>query len=232
MTLELLPGFYAHADRFLWHAPTSTAILADLHLGFETAIAESAGIRPDFSALTRQWQSIIALHPRRVILAGDIFHNANLAHESIDLLSAWFAQLPATVQIDLLPGNHDPAMKTLRDLFSARVSVAKTIVDPAFTVTHGHDMKESCTNSGKPLIVGHLHPAVTLADRLQSAKMICFAWTPSLIILPTFSPLPLGTTLLSARKWILDLPMPPTSQIQIAGIIRDQVLNFGPLGDL
>ncbi len=231
MTLELLPGFIAHPERFVYHAASGTAVLADLHLGFETALAQSAGITPDFSVMTRQWQAIAALRPQRVVLAGDVFHKASLAAESVELLTSWFNMLPAAAELFITPGNHDPAMRDLRALFGARVSVIKMLLSDHYAVAHGHDL-EVAERSGRVMIVGHQHPAVMMADRIQSAKMICFAWAPKLIILPAFSPLPIGVSLLTQRKWILDCPLPAADQLMIAGIVRDQVLNFGPLSGL
>jgi len=235
MTLELLPGIHATSDRYLWHASSSTAILADLHLGFESTLAGTAGIAPDFSALMRQWKSLVARNPARVIFAGDIFHDRQPAADSVAFFLSLLSLLPAQTQVILLPGNHDPSQRDMRELAGSRATVAKFTHFADIAVAHGDDL-ESLRNqnlfSYPILIVGHQHPAVLLQDRIESAKMICFAFAPGLIILPTFSPLPIGVGLLNSRKWILDLPRPSDNQIQIAGIVRDQVLNFGPLAGL
>ncbi|MEI8198309.1 MAG: hypothetical protein WCI73_20640, partial [Phycisphaerae bacterium] len=106
-------------------------------------------------------------------------------------------------------------------------------------------------------ILGHQHPAVVLADRVQRAKMICFAYVQAqrsgggadgadgsdesltvalgrqaMILLPAFTSAALGTNLLSSRKWGMDLPVPEPERIRIAGIVQERVLDFGPLSAL
>jgi metallophosphoesterase superfamily enzyme len=98
------------------------------------------------------------------------------------------------------------------------------------------------------LICGHQHPAVILRNRIQNAKMPCFARcdlalpgntskSVPLILLPAFSRAPLGSDL-SERHWIVDVPWPGEERMRIFGIVERKaeaesgVLDFGPLAEL
>ena len=85
-------------------------------------------------------------------------------------------------------------------------------------------------------MVGHQHPAVMVATRVQGAKMICFAECAvagrNVLILPAFSPLPLGSNLLTGRYWILDMAAPAAEEVRVYGIVKERVLDFGGLAGL
>lgn len=239
--LLLCDQFLATPGRFLWHPPTATAVLSDLHLGFEREMARRGNYLPDFTAgpLAAAWAHLLGRHPRQIILAGDVFHGGAPDAATVEQACWLFRQ--ANCSITLLAGNHDPALATLRSFFeSLPVTVANHAAVAGWSVCHGHTLGGLEVERG--LIVGHQHPAVTFASRVQSAKMICFAAMTvrlppptgerPLILLPAFSPVSLGSNLLTARYWFVDCPLPPFDQIRIAGIVGDQVLDFGPLDRL
>jgi hypothetical protein len=75
--------------------------------------------------------------------------------------------------------------------------------------------------------------------------MICYAAGAAevegkrvrLVVLPTFSPLPLGSNLLTEGHWIVDLPRPETGEVRVLGLVEPKgrearVLDFGMLADL
>jgi metallophosphoesterase superfamily enzyme len=251
-------GFQASPHRCLWHDPTRTAVLADLHLGAETSLARQGLYIPDTSsaAIRRGWQEIASLKPARIVLAGDVFDSKTPDAGAIalfrDLVSA-----VSGVAITLLPGNHDPEPDVLAALVGdLPVTVAASTAVAGIPIIHGHQSADARGIgdgqwSGPPeeprrhwipagLVVGHQHPAVILSTRVRSAKMICYALCVlrvgrarvPLLVLPPFSPLPLGSNLLTSRNWILDLPAPAGPDVRILGIVDRQVLDFGPLDGL
>jgi putative SbcD/Mre11-related phosphoesterase len=246
-SLSLVDGFVAAPYRFLWHAASRTAILADLHLGAEVGLARQGLHLPDISskAIYLAFEQMIARGPARVIIAGDLFDVPDPDAEAIAQFENLVSQIPADCAVIAIPGNHDPAPETLSAMHR-RVEVAPAASVGGFTIFHGHRFADATEMTPFPagMIVGHQHPAVILANRVQSAKMVCFVTATvrldhavvPLIVLPAFSPLPLGSNLLTRRNWILDLPRPREEDLRIAGLIEKPpgpcVLDFGPLSGL
>lgn len=250
--LLLCDRFHATPQRFLWHPDTGTAILADVHLGIESSLASRGlGIPPfHLAALQQDWaalrERLAAAGSSHLIIGGDLFDSPFPDNDAIQLARQLLQQLPPTTAITVVPGNHDPAPLALREYFGGLpVQIAPAATVGGYTVVHGHQSAD-IPHPLRGLIVGHQHPAVVLRNRVQSAKMICFAVcklrvkptrVPTyLIVLPTFSRMPLGSNLLTDRHWILDLPRPGDEDIRIAGMVEhaegDRVLNFGALADL
>ena len=260
MDLEIQKGLFATPHRFLWHSATHTAILADLHMGVEKQLAQEGIFMPDVTTagIRPSWQALVDRNPSRVIVAGDLFDAPAPDGETIEAVLALLARLPAGCEVTVIPGNHDPEFKSLCDVFEETdVHVSYTADIAGWTVAHGHELRGRKSSSSDhtetllaldpppptPLIVGHQHPAVVLADGVQKAKMYCYAvcrmhahdrggrqWP--MIVLPAFSHAPLGSNLLTQRHWIMDVPRPAAEDVRIAGIVGDNVLDFGPLAGL
>jgi putative SbcD/Mre11-related phosphoesterase len=251
--LLLQHDFLATPYRFLLHTPTNTAILADLHLGIEHTLRQQGIAFPPINAaeIQRSWNHLrhrLSQNecPGHIIIAGDLFDSPAPDPNSVALAHTLINELPPNIAVTLLPGNHDPSLEALQPLLQGtRATLFPRTQVADYTVIHGHrwaDAGDLSTRKG--IIVGHQHPAVTLADRTQSAKMICYAVASldlaghelRLLVLPTFSRAPLGTNLMTEGRWIIDCPHPWPSMTGIAGIIdhpkTPRVLNFGTLARL
>jgi metallophosphoesterase superfamily enzyme len=261
--LALADGFFATPYRFLWHAPSRTAILSDLHLGVEATLARQGFYLPDTStaAIRAAWERIVERTPAEVVIAGDLFDAPAALPAALPLFQTLLAALPRSCTVTVLPGNHDPSADALADeLDSSNVTVRAAVAVGGYAVFHGHQsadargLGEGRWTSGtanerhwipRGIVVGHQHPAVVLRTRVQAAKMLCFAQATlrvdgsavNLLILPPFSPVPLGSNLLTEIHWILDLPRPADEDVRILGLIEPQgrspkVLEFGELANI
>jgi len=241
-----LPGVFAGWAlapwRFAWHERTGTAVLADVHLGAEVSLARQGMYLPDTSsrAILRAWEEVVKVGPRRVVIAGDLFDAAVPDETAVELFERLMGMVPGGCEVVLTRGNHDPDEGFLRARFGG-LRLEEKVKAGGVWVTHGHAM--AGVRKGA-VIVGHQHPAVTVATRVQSAKMICFATcrvggatgrggrVEELLVLPAFSPLPLGSNLLTERYWIVDAPRPGPEEVRVYGIVKEQVLEFGTLSGL
>jgi metallophosphoesterase superfamily enzyme len=261
--LPLADGFFATPYRFLWHASSRTAILSDLHLGVEATLARQGFYLPDTStaAIRAAWERIVERQPAQVVIAGDLFDAPATMPAALPLFQTLLATLSQSCSVTVLPGNHDPSLETLADaLDGPNVSVEPATAVGGYAVFHGHQSADARglgegrrtrgtanERHGIPrgIVVGHQHPAVVLRTRVQAAKMLCFAQATldvhgsavNLLILPPFSPVPLGTNLLTESHWILDLPRPADGDVRILGLVEPkgraaQVLDFGQLSQL
>jgi putative SbcD/Mre11-related phosphoesterase len=256
--LEIADGFLATPQRFLWHEASGTAVVADVHLGAEAELTRRGILMPDVSrrALEIAWKCMADRLRQRsargenghVVIAGDLFDVPSPDPEARAAAIRLIQELPQNCQVTLLCGNHDPPAPLLREWFQdLPVVVEHTAAVGGYTIAHGHQLGavDGGGRAARGLIVGHQHPAVMLRDRVQSAKMICFAACggksgtvqPALIILPSFSRAPLGSNLLTEHHWIIDAPRPSAASVRIAGIVEPtgkaaRVLDFGPLDGL
>jgi uncharacterized protein len=237
--LPLFSDLMATPFRFVWHEPTRTAILADLHLGALTA-RNLVG-----SKMAQAWGELVARKPRQVILAGDVMDDSAVGTVEIQACRGLLAMLDRTgaggggCRVIVTPGNHDPAgLGALLGVDSAaEVRVGR------YLVSHGHELTASRPGVW---IVGHQHPAVILRDRVRSARMGCYAvgagsaQRPEMVLLPAFSSAaggPVGTNLLTGRQWILPVPRPGAERIRVYGLVErregePRVLDFGTLAGL
>jgi|GEM_PF-3042287 len=241
--LELVPGWFACADRYLWHGPTKTVVLADVHLGYEVELAKRGNffVSVNMPALRPIWNRMAQRGPRHVIVAGDLFDAKTPDAATIGHALELFGALPRGCAVTVTPGNHDPALRNMAEIFDeheVHVSYEARVED--WVVAHGHDLSRCDFTDAAGVIVGHQHPAVRLGDRVQTAKMMCFAVCEvmmggravKLINVPAFSPLPLGTSLLNGRQWMLDCEAPAAGAVRIGGIVKTDVLDFGLLSGL
>jgi putative SbcD/Mre11-related phosphoesterase len=239
MDLPLAENFLATPDRFLFHSPTATAICADFHLGVESDLRAAGTAMPDFSIapIAAAWEKLLARNPRRIIIAGDLFHSRAPARETLAVAKSLFEKIPKNCALAITPGNHDPAPASMRQMLSdTPAEIADTVEVADWTIAHGDNLR-SLPAPLPRLIVGHQHPSLVLANKIQSAKMICFATVsdhlgPRILLLPAFSAAPLGSSLRQLRNWIIDAPRPDMAQVRIAGIVKNSVLDFGPLDKL
>ncbi|HVS73301.1 MAG TPA: metallophosphoesterase [Phycisphaerae bacterium] len=245
-------GFFATAHRFVWHEATRAAVLSDVHLGAELTLREQGLYLPDVSygAIRAAWGRMVERGPRRVVIAGDLFDSPGVVEAALPLVRELVGALPEGCEVTVLAGNHDPGAEAMRAVLGELgVGVEAATAVGGYAVFHGHrwaDGREVWRrNGGAGVIVGHQHPAVVVGNRVARAKMICYAAgvvevegkRVRLVVLPAFSPLPLGSNLLTERHWIVDLPRPHGADVRVLGLVEPKggearVLDFGMLADL
>ncbi len=176
----LLP--IAGTDRSGWHLTPEgaavhlgehTAVIADVHLGYEWARGSRGDMVPAHS-LPETLQKLSTLLRRvavnRLIVAGDLVESRRpclRTSRDVQALESWL--LERGIQLDILQGNHDPPRKPPHPL---------SIELGGWTITHGHRAVLS-----DHLMIGHHHPVL----RGEGVCAPSFLISESLIVLPAFS---------------------------------------------
>lgn len=176
-SLTLLP------EAAVWHAPSRTLIVSDVHLGKSAAFRAHGVPVPDgddahdLASLARL---VARESPSRLVIAGDLFHApSGITPELRNLLGDFLTEI--NIPLVLTIGNHDAKIPTLPPGITAVPHFdlpgqgPRVIHDPA-DVTPGlfH-------------IAGHLHPVVRIRDgRLTSLRLPCFWRTANQLVLPSF----------------------------------------------
>jgi putative SbcD/Mre11-related phosphoesterase len=208
------------------HRGEKTAVIADVHLGYEWARGSAGDCIPPHS-LAETVAKLAAMRKRsrfrRLVIAGDVVESPRpCARTAADLgrLCLWLRD--RGVELVLIPGNHDrslPAMAARDGFPAAGVMVEPSLVVDGWTIEHGHRPA-----TADRLISGHHHLVLRAAG--QAAP--CFLAGPERIILPAFSPNAAGLDVLSARL--------PTAfrggSLRCVVSTGTEVLDFGPLATL
>jgi metallophosphoesterase superfamily enzyme len=206
----------AHEDwlltpqRVAVHLPTATAVVSDLHLGYDAARRRSGEAIPEvcLETLLEPLGRALAIHSvHRLVIAGDLFeaaYDAELAMQLLRWLTGQGVELAAVI-----PGNHDRGMlegSGTLPLFAEGYCVG------GWQVVHG-DGKLPRT----PVIHGHFHPCLRL-DRIMSP---CFLIGPRRILLPAYSTDARGVNVLGVAAWQkLRCCIPVGSGVLDFGVVR------------
>jgi putative SbcD/Mre11-related phosphoesterase len=173
------------------HLPTATAVIADVHLGYDRARRRKGDAVP-LIPVEEQMAPLLALaaatEVRRLIVAGDLFEmrpGFELVQEFLCCLAEAKMELVAVI-----PGNHDRHIGKHRFYLPLR---ERTIALGGWTLQHG----DGKLSTG-PVVHGHIHPAVRLSKR-QLAP--CYLVAPGRIVLPAFSQEAAGFNIVGDRKW-------------------------------
>jgi len=230
--LEVRPNIVVDRDHALYLKESKTAVIADLHLGYEGALHEEGVSIPRFQKgimMDRIERIVERYRPKKLIINGDFKHefSKNLSQEWDDVNDV-LDFLVGEVDIELTRGNHDNFLLTI--LAKKDLTLMETTESQGMTIAHGH---KDVTWEGT-LIIGHEHPSLQLRDEIgASIKRPCFLISGRTIVLPAFSPLATGTNVTSMH--FISPPLACLDAYKTRVIAIDEelgLLDFQTLADL
>jgi len=205
------PAWTLTPQRAAIHLPTATAVVADLHLGYNAARQRGGEAVPDPGPAESlaMLRSLFERHPvRRLLIAGDLFERAfeaELVEQLLVLLEVADVEL-----LGLVPGNHD------RDLKNTH----RFPIHPEgyrlgdWLILHGDGELPS-----GPVMCGHFHPCM----RWGNLTAACFLISRQHIVLPAFSRDAAGANVLGDDRW---------REYRCLVPVGEEVLDFGLVNDL
>jgi putative SbcD/Mre11-related phosphoesterase len=201
-------------ERAAVHLPTATAVIADLHLGYDRVRCRMGEAVPTVS-LDDALSAITALQQayqvRRLVIAGDLFEDARICAEWPDFVK-WLKGSGMELA-GIVPGNHDHGFP---DLELAVPVCRKGLFLGAWHVTHG----DGELNGKHRLVHGHFHPCFRWSGGVSAP---CYLIAPQRIILPAYSEDAAGVNVLRQPTW---------RNYRCLVIAGNEVLDFGRLADL
>ncbi len=225
----------AFHDRALLLPDHETVVIADTHIGR----SEASNVEFPLDALedleTRLRNSLEALDPAEVVIAGDVLHQFDRvsvsAERGLDRLRAVCRQ--AGVALVFVRGNHDTILPNvwngpLHDEYS---------VDDEVLVHHGHERPDpDAVASAELLVIGHDHPVISIEGRTRP----CFLsgsgpnGDVDLLMLPAFTRLAAGAEVNGMAAVDFQSPL-ITDADALRPIVVDpegeETLTFPPLGE-
>ena len=174
-----------------------TAVIADLHLGIESAL-EDRGVAIPSIQVDDLIDSALRLVERydleELIVAGDLKHefSRNVPGEWRDVRK-FIESLMDRVRLKVVRGNHDNYLAAI--LSDYGVELVDYTTAGRYTVIHGHRDVES-----KRIIMGHEHPSVRVRHEGAVYTFRCYLHAKSVErevwVLPAFSPFFPGSNVL------------------------------------
>lgn len=240
-TVEMAPGFFA-LDLGLYIPADDALVFSDLQLGIEEHHNNQGVYIPrfNFREVKQHLQRMFIFRPRisHIILNGDIKHGFGKAgnqewREVIDLLELLSQH---SDRITIVKGNHDIALEPLARFAKVKMNQTGLFLPHSQTyVCHGHEIPVNADiTRAKTIVIGHDHPAVTLADGATRQKYKCFlvgTWEKKrLVVLPSFNFAHPGS---DPREGSLSPFLKPQRLDHFrTWMVEDEVYDFGLLGEL
>lgn len=181
----------------------SILVFSDFHIGYEEyLLKENLLARTQLEETIRKLDGIFKLLDKggikieKIVILGDLKHEFGEISDSEwrDTLKLLDYLGGRTKKIILIKGNHDNILGPITKKRNIEIKDYYKIKKICFL--HGDKVIKSCINNSEIMIVGHLHPAITLYDEYKKEKYKCFLngrWKgEDVYILPSFVPLSLG----------------------------------------
>jgi len=146
---------------------TRTLVIADLHIGWEMALAEKGiHIPTQTPRLLKNLLTLISKHkPDALLILGDVKHTVAKAE-----LSEWqdipefFNQLKKHIkEITVIRGNHDGNLEPLLPE-NIKLQPATGITINGIGLFHGHRWPPPTLLKCETLVMGHVHPVLVFKD--------------------------------------------------------------------
>ena len=190
--LPVLPGLQAHASGALWLPESRTALIADLHLGYSWAQRRRGELGPLADVQTRKklLQCNDELRPKRFVFLGDVVHAPGSCAPEREWIEETLRQLDQNAELIAVRGNHDRQFAA--EFAQLNFVHVEAWSHQSLTAIHGDQFKFALPES-HTLVMGHLHPALSIRDASGAGqKLPVFLVNSQCIILPAFSPFARG----------------------------------------
>ena len=185
-------------------------VIGDIHIGYEEYISEKNALPMiQYKEIVEKLDDIFnflkkeGIKIKKIILLGDLKHefgeiSASEWRDTIKLLDYLDNKLSKDNgrknQIILIKGNHDNILGPIAKKRNVKLKKYYKILGICFL--HGNKEYRGYDEKTDILVIGHLHPSITLSDNYKKEKYKCFlkgSWKRKLVyIMPSFSPISIG----------------------------------------
>jgi putative SbcD/Mre11-related phosphoesterase len=145
-------------------------VVGDLHIGWEVTLArQGIHVPSQTSKMLLRLETIIEKeHPNRIIMLGDVKHSVTGAElEEWRDVPEFFERLVKKVPlVQVIIGNHDGNLEPLTPSKVELLASSGIAIWGKYGLLHGHAWPNPKILGCETLILGHLHPAITLRDAM------------------------------------------------------------------
>ncbi|KUK69414.1 MAG: Putative phosphoesterase [Methanocalculus sp. 52_23] len=162
----MIPRFLSEGPALLLKRSISVLVVADTHLGVESAL-DSAGWHLKSSSesrLQRILNCIEVTDPDLLLILGDLKHSVpRITWQEHTELPEFLDAIRRNVDLRLLPGNHDPGIE--RYMEAEEILNKNGVIIDGTGYLHGHTYP-SPDLAGHLIVAGHHHPVIHLYDEV------------------------------------------------------------------
>jgi len=167
---------------------SKSLIVSDMHLGFSK---NNSAVK--FKNIERLKEALRHLGAKEIIFNGDLFHDFGKfswsAYEELKEIIDFLNQ--QGIKYFFVCGNHDTILKSYLMKGSIRKLPKDYFIRNENLICHGDSLPNITLKSIKRIIIGHLHPAITLFENSKEETFKCFLQgyfkRKKLVIMPSFS---------------------------------------------
>jgi hypothetical protein len=213
-----------------------TLVISDLQLGQEQQLR-----RLGSNIIYEQAKRMLTLLERlisetgatTIVIDGDLKHEFGRisGQERKDILEL-LGKLQRRVAIVVVKGNHDTMTKPLTDELG--IPLVPAWSQGGFYAIHGHilpDHEDPAYKAAHTIIIGHVHPAVTITDGIRKERCKCIVVGKyrhkRLAVLPSFSTIVEGSDILHGAN--SPLVQGDSGRVYV---LADEVRDFGTIAGL
>jgi putative SbcD/Mre11-related phosphoesterase len=196
------------------HRPSRTAVVADLHLGYDRARRRGGDAVPGVSVAAQMAGVLAALRRHgigRLAVAGDLLEDGRCC-DVLDEFRAWLDASAITL-VGVVPGNHDGS--ALQPGPAGMPIFPEGLDLGGWRIVHG----DGALPAGR-VVQGHEHPRAQWRGGVGGP---CYLVGAGRLVLPACSPDAAGVNVIGVRRW---------RDFRCCVIADDHVLDFGPLAGL
>ena len=151
-------------------------VISDLHIGFEHKFSSNKITNRENSSVNDIINNVNKIikkeNPDTMILLGDVKSSIqNITKSEWNDVPYFFEELKNSLEIILIPGNHDANITKLIPNDITLISSKGMIIDDVL-LTHGHTMPSENYSNVNNIIMGHIHPVYFDENSLLNGERI------------------------------------------------------------
>lgn len=223
-------------DLFLYLKKEKTLIISDLQIGYEEQLVRGGVLVPfkHFENLTnRLLKTLESVKAERIVVNGDLKHEFGriTRQEWSEVMDVLDFLHTFCKELILVKGNHDVVLPSMAK--QRKIKVVENYQIGSVFITHGDKLPE-IPKDVDTVVIGHVHPAISISDGTVSEKYKCFLKgkykTKTLIIQPSAFLLVEGSDIF---RYELKSPFieGPLDKFDVWAV-ADKVFYFGKAGSL
>ncbi len=166
-------------------------VVGDLHIGYERVLFKQDYYSTNLAArITSQFEQLVAdLNPTEIIILGDLKHSLrDFSKQEFQQIAQLLLNLQQNATVTIIRGNHDADLELVvpddTQIISSR-GFRLRFKSKHVYLLHGHAIPSADILSCDSLIMGHIHPAITISALKEKSSVhrvwVKTGWKPTII---------------------------------------------------
>jgi len=214
-----------------------TLVIGDLQLGMEQQLRDTGSTifyEQAVQMLGLIETLLVQTGATNLVINGDLKHDfGKVLFQERNDITMLLSTLRKKIMITVVRGNHDTMTASV--LQGLDVSLVDAWSSEGVLVLHGHKLPDETAGEFKNaelIVIGHVHPAITLSDGVRKERYKCFLLgkykKKQLLVLPSFSTIVEGSDILQVAS---NSPLLQGDSSRVY-VLADEIRPFGTIKQL